>query len=290
MEEKYKQFEIFDWVKSSEWQNYYNNLYPKPQLNRIVHYKKKFYKLKIDQEFDITYEYKELEEDKPFEKVPERLTPKEGRKGVFDQMISCAEGFIIMTFFFAFLMKLNSKHLALATMLIGMFRRVGFIKFRKDYLHQLVHNEEFQTIFYILILYVNGRNDIIFYFPITILLFINICEYFRYYLTILKFLIKYFEKILNKKEFLLDVKAKIEVFIAFYFVLGVIMNYAGFISCASYLQYLRTKYHFNKALGVAFADINRILWKIKDHSLCPNLITSLINGVQALGCYLVKRN
>ena len=56
MEEKYKKFKEFDWQNNQEWQLYYSNLYPTPPPNKIERYKKKFYKNKIDNDFDIDYQ------------------------------------------------------------------------------------------------------------------------------------------------------------------------------------------------------------------------------------------
>ncbi len=55
MEAKYKKFLEFKWENSSEWQMYYTNLFPTPPSHKILHYKKKFYKLKVDSDFDINY-------------------------------------------------------------------------------------------------------------------------------------------------------------------------------------------------------------------------------------------
>lgn len=67
MEEKYKKFKEFDWVNNEEWQSYYRNLYPAPPPKKILRYKKKFFRNKIDSDFDIDYvppEEKEEEENK----------------------------------------------------------------------------------------------------------------------------------------------------------------------------------------------------------------------------------
>jgi len=55
MENKYKNFLNYKWESSNDWQLYYSNLFPVPTSNKILHYKKKFYKLKIDNDFDTNY-------------------------------------------------------------------------------------------------------------------------------------------------------------------------------------------------------------------------------------------
>ena len=42
MDEKFKQFQAYDWVNCPEWRIYYDNLYPIPPGNKVIYYKKKF--------------------------------------------------------------------------------------------------------------------------------------------------------------------------------------------------------------------------------------------------------
>jgi hypothetical protein len=175
-------------------------------------------------------------------------------------------------------------------LIIGCFRRVGMIKLSKDYLMNMLHNEEFQMIIYLMILYFYNKNFIFLYCPICLLLFLNICEYFKFYLTILKFLIKYFDKMLTYREYMLNLKAKAEVLIAIFFILRCFVDfYPTIITCIIYANYIRVKYHFNMQISNFFGDINRLLSSIKNHENCPNLIKFLIDQVKTLGCNLIKR-
>lgn len=56
MEEKFNQFLRYDFRNSPEWKAYYDNIFPSPPVNRLEHYKRKFYKLKIDNDFDVNYD------------------------------------------------------------------------------------------------------------------------------------------------------------------------------------------------------------------------------------------
>ena len=66
MEEKYKKFKEYDWVTSEEWQAYYRNIYPTPPPSKILRYKKKFYRNKIDSDFDIDYKPPEEEQSNSY--------------------------------------------------------------------------------------------------------------------------------------------------------------------------------------------------------------------------------
>ena len=54
---KYQNFLNYNWNESAEWKHYFNNLFPVPDNSRIEYYKRKFYKLKIDPDFDTHYNY-----------------------------------------------------------------------------------------------------------------------------------------------------------------------------------------------------------------------------------------
>lgn len=56
MEQKYKEFEKFDWTLNDKWQTYLNNIFPTPPLDRIKKYRKKWYRDNVDKDFDITWE------------------------------------------------------------------------------------------------------------------------------------------------------------------------------------------------------------------------------------------
>ncbi|XP_026191365.1 uncharacterized protein LOC34621418 [Cyclospora cayetanensis] len=48
-----EKFVCFDWANSAAWQEYLVNLYPTPPLNRLLKWKKKFYKAHQDPSFDV---------------------------------------------------------------------------------------------------------------------------------------------------------------------------------------------------------------------------------------------
>ena len=56
MEGKFRQYRNFDWTLSSEWQLYLSNLYPIPTRERLEKMKRKWYRDKIDKDFDLNYE------------------------------------------------------------------------------------------------------------------------------------------------------------------------------------------------------------------------------------------
>lgn len=55
MEEKYQQFLKYNFESDVEWKAYLRNLDPPPRDSQLVIFKKKYYKRKIDSDFDISY-------------------------------------------------------------------------------------------------------------------------------------------------------------------------------------------------------------------------------------------
>lgn len=55
MEEKYKQFETYDWA-DARWQAYHSELYPPPNYKQVLKFKKKWYRNNVDKDFDVSYE------------------------------------------------------------------------------------------------------------------------------------------------------------------------------------------------------------------------------------------
>jgi len=56
MDRKYEAFKKYDFTNNPSWQLYYDNLEPKPPLNRIEKWKKKWYRNNVDNLFDVNYE------------------------------------------------------------------------------------------------------------------------------------------------------------------------------------------------------------------------------------------
>eukprot|EP00927_Polykrikos_kofoidii_P075544 TRINITY_DN71804_c0_g1_i1.p1 TRINITY_DN71804_c0_g1~~TRINITY_DN71804_c0_g1_i1.p1 ORF type:complete len:361 (+),score=65.37 TRINITY_DN71804_c0_g1_i1:78-1085(+) len=55
MEEKYRDFESFDW-SDERWITYFDGLYPTPTNRQLLKFKKKWYKRNVDQTFDDSYD------------------------------------------------------------------------------------------------------------------------------------------------------------------------------------------------------------------------------------------
>lgn len=56
MEEKFKNYRKYDWTLSKEWSTYLDNIFPTPTRDRLEKMRRKWYRDKIDKDFDINYE------------------------------------------------------------------------------------------------------------------------------------------------------------------------------------------------------------------------------------------
>lgn len=56
MEQKFKEYRKYDWTLSATWQTYLDNIFPTPTRDRLEKIRRKWYRDKVDKEFDVNYE------------------------------------------------------------------------------------------------------------------------------------------------------------------------------------------------------------------------------------------
>ena len=185
MEQKYKIFKEYNWAYSSEWNNYYNNLYPSPPIEKLLHYKKKFYRNYIDPEFDINYippegekeeikynpspeiveknlkkikkqnnnnDSSENKEKSKYEKIVEKYeSSRKNYKPINSNIFKYSQLLFSFLFIISIPFGIKTNQFALDAFLIKLFREVGKPIFSKLYLQNLLLNDTFHTIIYIFI-------------------------------------------------------------------------------------------------------------------------------------------
>ena len=123
MEKKYQEFLKYDWKNSEEYKNYFNQyVYISPPItgDKILKARKKFYKLKVDPDFDINYVY-----DEP----NKRRDNKQLKKISLTQHFFCAiEGVLWCTYFMNLLMPKYILNVGIIVVAMR-FLRLNFFNF-----------------------------------------------------------------------------------------------------------------------------------------------------------------
>lgn len=257
MEEKFKEFLNFDWKTSKEWEQYFNiNCYIAPPItgDKILKARKKFYKLKIDADFDINFN-PETTPDHKHEYA--NKNNNENRRPLLDQLIAAIEGFLWVAFFMNVLLPQYVLNICLMAVIMRFLRLYWPCFLSKGfYRHEIIRNDLIHLMIYCLILMTDKINYLNL-FPFTSTAVYCICEYFYTYLRIFQFLKKYFLKVVNYKR-------KIEECRAFSFILfGVYLLFAVWIRWSSlkigfvYLIFLVFLYYFNDDFRVSFFKVKR---------------------------------
>ena len=291
MEEKFKKFQNFDWVKSELWQSYYRNLYPTPPPSKLDKYKRKFYKLKIDPEFDINYK---INQDKNNNNSTNYKTNNNynnytnynnnNKQNKFSYTI-IIESMILFFFLISIVFNSHSLFFCFLAYLIRTYRECGIIKFNIEYLQNIIINESFQNLMYNILLFIDKFNYYLI-FPSLISSIIDLSENLK--ILNFPFFKNYIDSIIKEKNKLIQDKSYIEVLIGFFLIIGKFFNLNSYLIIILYWQLIRIKYSINPSIQTAFSNINKYINNFKNQSNCPSIIKLIIDKIQMLFQYFNK--
>lgn len=283
MEEKYTQFINYPWNTSQEWRMYFNNLSEIPSTRELVmHFRKRFYKLKVDPEFDVKYD--------PNTSKQNEKQKTEKPKGVIDTLFASIEGFIWVAYFFNILIQNNVFKLCLISTILRFIRNkykytIGIKSlmpsFNKETLKSIMSDEYFHLLLYINILILcNEKVSYLLLFPVSITAVHCISDYFANYLRVFIFFKKYFEKVLNKRSEIFSIRGFSFVLIGVYLILiGLTFNWNSNLFICIYLIYLFFLFHFNENVRKTFTKIRNSLEYINESSNIPKFVKILIKKI-----------
>jgi hypothetical protein len=286
MEEKYKQFSEINWTENKEWQLYYTNLTPSPPGHRVNHYKKKFYKLKIDYDFDIAYE-----PPKPTYNANNYQQNRPGATGglnlvsiygttLFGKTMAFIE-FVLWQISLVLIFTYHKYALisVIFPLVIRVFRRLGRPNFTFGYAQDLLLDEHLHMLLYMLLLLID-RFNLFMTVPYIMTVILNISDFMRHY-GILKNLA---EKVVSKRVLLSELRGTSELIIGFLLIVGIFVGTNQFLLPVFYWQFLRFKYIFNIDCKSAFSRLNVIVNNVK--SYLPSPLQFPISKIQQLFEYL----
>jgi hypothetical protein len=316
MEEKYKKFKEYNWTESAEWKSYYTNIFPTPPPSKILRYKKKFYRNKIDPDFDI--DYKPLNEEENSYSSTNTSSTSYSQKGntntntnannnTFQDMFSKEQTFEtykaaqslanpinsnlligIETFLLiAFIIYLPSSHwasqLALLGFLVRTVRCVGIPRFDMIYFRALIMNDSCHILLYTLQTLFDKFNYYII-IPVLISTIIALSDNGR---NIVLFK-KYTNLVNSKREELIEIRSNIEVTIGFVSIFGVFLKINSILTPILYWQAMKFRYTLNPYIKKSFSQLNYSSNQFKNSEKCPKLLSLIIDKIQMAISYMAK--
>ena len=199
MEEKYKKFLQVDWTGNKDWQLYFSNLTPTPPGNKVLHFKKKFYKLKIDSDFDITYEPPQQQQQQQQNHQRNdfnfnNVTSIHGNS-TFSKAVAFVE-FILWSVSSILLITFNDygTKVSLIPLLIRVFRRVGRPNLTYGFAQDVITDEHFHIFLFQALSLIDNFN-IFTSIPYLLTVLLNVSDYMNRQ-NILK---SYISKLVNKR-------------------------------------------------------------------------------------------
>ena len=307
MEEKYKQFKEYDWVRSQEWQSYYTNIFPTPPPSKILRYKKKFYRNKIDPDFDIDYKPPNEEESNSYssnyssgstsanynQNTNTNTSSQEGftTEQTFEAYkaaqtfanpiqfpaLKAIETFLLMSFIASFPFKYRTALLGILSFLVRTIRLVGIPRFDVSYLQAFIMNDSCHTLLFTMQT-LTDRLNYYMMLPVAVSAIIALCDNLKTMdLTLGK---QYIELINNKKEDLIQSKSYIEVAIGFVSIAGIFLKINSILTTIIYWQLMRVRYTINPYIKKSFSDLNSLANNIKNNQNCPGLVKFVVEKIQ----------
>lgn len=286
MEAKFKKFQEFNWKDSEEWQSYYRNLFPTPPGNKIDRYKRKFYKLKIDSDFDINYNPPDPSSSSSSSQSP-NFQPSSPANPINSPLLSQIETLLFVLFFFSLPFHFHTLKFASLSLLIRAIRLCGKPQFSTAYAQILFTNDTFHMLLYTVILFIDRFN----YFT-TLPTCLGILIYTAENVKALNIpslpFSKYIDLILSKQTELLQCRAHIEVANGFLLVIGVFLRTNSLILPILYWQTMKVRYVMNAYIQNSFRLLNVKVNEFKNQPTTPSIMKTIIEKIQWLFEYMGK--
>ncbi|MFM7853428.1 MAG: hypothetical protein ACKO96_16290, partial [Flammeovirgaceae bacterium] len=208
--------------------------------------KKKFYKLKVDSEFDINWEPANTTSQTGSNQATNTsyqqnfqypsANPPFITGSKMDIGIAGIECGIWLYFFLAIF---AARHHLLKVLCVGLiirvFRRIGFPKLKMEFAQNLFLDEHFQLFLYTCLFFIDRLNLFVLV-PLQITAVLNIADFFKTYMKI-----KAFDYIFRKRVELAAIRANSEVAVGFFLIIGVFFGLNSFVLPLFFWQYMRFK-------------------------------------------------
>ena len=309
MEQKYKEYLNYNFANNEEYRRYIDAIEPPPPYSKIEYYKKKFYRLKVDKEFDIDYNPDVKETSPP----PQQSAPTEATDAkeskTEDEKSSSSEApkpiplttkiqlmlhiVFLLSFGFGYIIRSYYHPIPLClAFLIGAFKKHGRPKFEGWYWRGLIADWNFHDLVTTIFCGISHSNTIAIWVPILIRSFIFIADFInlasRKGSGLAQSINKFTHSASEKREDFLTLKADLEVYIGFYVILALAMYWVTLMLPLFYWQLMQVKYLINPYTSIAFNKLAYQMDYIVAQPNCPFFIKWPLKGLRKLGSFLTN--
>lgn len=262
MEEKYQNFIKYNWQSDDNWKMYLNNIYPPPDKTNINKIRKKYYKTKIDVDYDINYEPGNIS-SKLIEncnqghnlndcsshqhQYNDKNISIENKKSISYSITSALEMFLFLFITFGLLIKDFQPRLGIVACAIHILKTKPKKLKLLEYLNiRILSNEYFHMMLFCSLLQL-FQQDLNYFvtFPLTITSFYNICDYFSKNLQIFTFLKIHFDKISNNYYNFEILKCYSYIIIMMFLPLGIVLSFNSILFSLVFSLYLKFLSFYN---------------------------------------------
>ena len=308
MQDKYKKFKEYDWQHSEAWQSYYRNLFPIPPGDKIEKYKRKFYKLKIDPDFDIHYNEPSSHNNTTSSSSFNSHSTSSNQSNTHSSssastssnqfiypILKLIEIFLLIIFIFSLLTTTPNLYPILISSLIDIFINCGPPSFTAEYLSLLFQTESLCTFLPSLIMAFTSYTNIFLLIPLCISSILTIHSILLPYSTTIStyipLLTHIFTFLSSTKPTLQLISIYIEIFNAFILnILNFFISKTPLMFVVMYLQQMKIKHIINPQTQTAFNNINAYLTAIKSNQQTPQFMLMCITAIQKLFTFLNNIN
>ncbi len=311
MDEKYKEFLAYNWVDSKEWQLYYSNLYPTPPPSKILRYKKKFYRNKIDENFDIDYQPPQEEEktssnNTQYSSANQNYSNQQSQETFSNEQtfetyraaqslahpinstnLLLIETLILILFILSLPIRYRTNILSILAFLVRTIRLVGIPQFNMTYLQAALMNDACHTLLFAVQIILDKFNYYLL-FPVIISSIIALCDNIKSFNTKIPIVQQYVDLVNNKREEIIQSRSHIEVTIGFVSIIGIFLKLNSVLTPIIYWQMIRVRYTLNPYIKQSFKEINQYANDFKNSEKCPGIAKTIIDKVQWAVDYMGK--
>jgi len=310
MEQKYKEFQAYNFAANDKWLAYMDAIFPPPPMSKIEYYKKKFYRLHVDKDFDVNYDPNQKpanEQPQNTGPAPQNNPPQEETKNENASSEPRAKKSvpwqtkIQMVLFTAFLLTFPMGHIAHSyyhgiplalAFIIGIWKKHGMIKFNKLYFQALLWDEHLHNLISTIICIISTGGTVVIWIPLILRALIFIAECIG---LLAKSGSKFAQlgnkitgKITANKEFLMVLKGDLEIYVGFYLIIAIFMRWVSLIMPLFYWQIMQVKYMLNGYTRSSFDKLADQMDYIIAQPNSPFFVKLPLKGLRKLGSYLSK--